>query len=56
MKVKAMTTFAGKVTMIKGESKDIKKELADDLIRAKFVKELKTKKPSKESTEETDEK
>lgn len=51
MKVKAIKSFAGKVTMSKGETKDILKEVADDLIRAKFVKEVKVKKTSKKTDE-----
>lgn len=41
MKVKALVNFAGKISMSKGEEKDIKKETAEDLIRAKFVEEIK---------------
>lgn len=44
MKVKALVNFSGLVTMTKGEEKDIDKDIAKDLLRAKFVEEIKVKK------------
>ncbi|MEL3956917.1 hypothetical protein NST17_06865 [Caldifermentibacillus hisashii] len=43
MKVKALVSFAGKVTMAKGEVKEIKeKEIYQDLIKANYVEEVKS--------------
>jgi hypothetical protein len=48
MKVKALVSFAGKVTMGKGEVREIKdKSICEDLLHAGYVKEVKpTKKVS----------
>lgn len=45
MKVKALVSFAGQVTMAPGEVRDIKdKVIREDLIRAGYVEEVKTTK------------
>lgn len=42
MKVKALTNFSGIVTMMQGEELDIKsKDIYEDLLRAKYVEEVK---------------
>lgn len=44
MKVKALVSFAGMVTMARGEERDILDEnVCKDLLRAKYVEELKNK-------------
>ncbi|WP_157888529.1 hypothetical protein [Cytobacillus oceanisediminis] len=50
LKVKALVSFSGIVTMVKGEEKEItNKEVYGDLLRAKYVEEVKvTKRKVKE--------
>ena len=43
MKVEALTSFAGRVSMFKGEVKDIDDSLADSLAKVGYVKKLETK-------------
>ena len=43
MKVEALTSFAGRVSMYKGEVKDIDDSLANSLLKAKYVKKIETK-------------
>ena len=40
MKVKALTNFAGIETMHRGETKNIKDEVASDLIKCGYVEEV----------------
>lgn len=47
MKVKALVSFSGKVTMSKGEIKVVTKEIADDLLQAGHVEEVVAKKQVK---------
>ncbi|WP_285397639.1 hypothetical protein [Lysinibacillus sp. fls2-241-R2A-57] len=47
MKVKALVSFSGQVTMSKGEIKVVKKEIADDLLQAGHVEEVVSKKQVK---------
>jgi vacuolar-type H+-ATPase subunit C/Vma6 len=48
MIVKALTNFAGIITMVKGQELEIlNKEVLDDLLKAKFVEEVKGKKKVK---------
>lgn len=48
MKVKALVSFAGKVTMAKNEVKEIKdKEVLADLLQARYVEEVKSAKKVK---------
>lgn len=48
MKVKALVSFSGIVTMNKGEVKEItNKEIYSDLLRAKYVEEIKAKSSKK---------
>lgn len=48
MKVIALVSFAGAVSMIPGETREISIEIAKSLIEAKYVEEVdKPKKPSK---------
>lgn len=45
MKVKALVSFSGLVTMQKGEEKEIaNKEIYEDLLKAQYVEEVKYKK------------
>ena len=43
MLLKAKTSFAGVETMSVGEIKNVKKEIAEDLIRAGYCEEIKEK-------------
>ncbi|MGG3623859.1 hypothetical protein ABES25_09940 [Bacillus gobiensis] len=44
MKVKALVSFSGIVTMTKGEEKEISnKEIYQDLLKANYVEEVKVK-------------
>jgi hypothetical protein len=44
LKVKALVSFSGIVTMTKGEEKEISnKEIYEDLLRANYVEEVKVK-------------
>ena len=47
MKVEALTSFAGRVSMFKGEVKDIDDSLADSLAKVGYVKKLETKETKK---------
>jgi hypothetical protein len=48
LKVKALVSFSGIVTMTKGEEREIKnKEIYNDLLKAKYVQEIKPKKREK---------
>lgn len=47
MKVKALVSFSGQVTMLKGETKTVNKELAEDLLQAGHVEEVVSKKQVK---------
>lgn len=48
MMYRAITTFGGVVSMRKGEEKAISdKAVADDLVRARYVEEVKEEKKSK---------
>lgn len=47
MKVEALTTFAGRVSMYKGEVKDIDDSLADSLARVGYVKKIEVKETKK---------
>lgn len=48
MKVKALVSFAGSVTMARDEVKDIKEEsIVEDLLRAGYVEQVKTTKKVK---------
>lgn len=50
MKVKALKSFAGIISMAKGEVKEISnKELISDLLQAKYIEEVKVKGTSKEA-------
>lgn len=49
MKVEALTSFAGKVSMHKGEVKDIDDALASSLLKAKYVKKIETKEKTKKN-------
>ena len=49
MKVEALTTFAGRVSMYKGEVKDIDDSLADSLARVNYVKKIEEKKETKKN-------
>ena len=41
-KYKALVSFAGIITMATGEEREIKdKEIVDDLLNAKYIKEIK---------------
>ena len=40
MKVKALVSFAGVVSMIPGETREISPEIAKSLIKAKYVEEV----------------
>ena len=44
MKIKALTSFAGKVSMIEDEVREVADELGRDLIRAGHAVEIKIKK------------
>ncbi len=45
MKVKALVSFSGEVTMTKGEQLEIKnKEILEDLLQAEYVEEVKVSK------------
>lgn len=44
MKVKALVSFSGLVTMTKGETKEIKdKDICEDLLKANYIQEVKSK-------------
>ncbi|MFJ7408081.1 MULTISPECIES: hypothetical protein [Lysinibacillus] len=47
MKVKALVSFSGSVTMSKDEVKVLSKEVAEDLLQAGHVEEVVTKKQVK---------
>lgn len=48
MKVKALTNFSGLISMSKGEEKDINdKFIIEDLIKAGYIEEVKSKKKVK---------
>jgi hypothetical protein len=48
MKVKALVSFAGQVTMAPGDVREIKdKAICEDLIKAGYVEEVKTTKKEK---------
>ncbi len=44
MKIKALTSFAGKVSMIENEVREVADELGRDLVRAGHALEIKIKK------------
>ena len=46
MKIKAVTNFAGIVTMHRGEVKDVKDEIATDLVKCGYVEAVKDAKAS----------
>lgn len=47
-KYKALISFAGQITMSVNEIKEIKdKEIAEDLLNAGYIEEIKTKKTAK---------
>jgi hypothetical protein len=44
LNVKALVSFSGLVTMQKGEEREIRnKEIYDDLLKANYIEEVKTK-------------
>lgn len=47
-KIKCLVPFVGIVSMAAGEEREVSDEIAADLIRAKYVKEIKTSKNAKE--------
>lgn len=47
-KIKCLVQFAGIVSMAAGEEREVSDEVAADLIRAKYAKEIKTSKNAKE--------
>ena len=53
MLVKALTGFAGKVSMYEGEIKEIADEIADDLLKAGHVEEVKSKVEEKKAAKKT---
>lgn len=46
MKVKALVSFAGVVTMSAGEEREISLEIAKSLLKANYIEEIKKKKAS----------
>lgn len=52
MKVKALVSFSGQVTMSKGETRVVKKEIAEDLLQAGHVEEVVSKKQVKENEDQ----
>ncbi len=53
MKVKALVSFSGIVTMSKGEEKEItNKEIFKDLLKANYVEEVKSSKRKVKSNED----
>lgn len=54
MYIKAMTSFSGKVSMCKGEVKDVQEDIADDLISCGYAKKTKPEKPDKDVNEGED--
>ena len=50
---KALETFVGKISMVKGEVKEIlDKEIANDLLKAGYIKELADNKPVENKVKE----
>lgn len=48
MKVKALVTFGGTISMYKGEVREVEKEeVLDDLLASKYVEEVKPEKGGK---------
>ena len=54
MKVEALTSFAGRVSMFKGEVKDIDDSLADSLSKVGYVKKIEEKKETKKNGKTSD--
>lgn len=53
MKVKALTSFSGKISMYMGEERDLStKELIDDLVKAGYVKVIDETPPQNETPPE----
>lgn len=46
LKIKALVSFAGKVTMAPGEIREVPNEIAEDLIRAGYAEKVTTAKKS----------
>lgn len=54
MRVKATVSFAGIVSMRKGEERDLKdRRILDDLIRAGYVESIENPEPPKEAKKKT---
>ena len=50
MKIKALVSFAGKLSMVKGEITDCEHEVIfNDLIKAGYVEEVKAAEPKKDT-------
>lgn len=56
VKIKALVSFAGKVTMVAGEVRDVKDEIAEDLIQAKYAEKVTTSKKSGVKNEKNEDK
>jgi len=52
MKVKALVSFAGVVSMMPGETREISPEIAENLIKANYVEEVVDRQVEAEKPEE----